>query len=45
MISQVATSGRDVVYATPAYGWIAGFLIVVGFVFTFATRRLDRIER
>jgi len=45
MISQVSTSGRDVVYATPAYGWIAGFLIIVGIAFTLATRRLDRIER
>lgn len=45
MISQVTTSGRDVVYSAPAYGWITGFLIIVGIAFVVATRRLDRIER
>lgn len=39
---QVDSAAR---YATPPYGWIAGFLVLVGAAFTLATRRLDRIER
>lgn len=45
VISYVAQAGDNVVYANPPYVWIAVFLAIVGAAFTFATRRLDRIER
>ena len=35
----------SIVYITPPYAWIAGFLILVGIVFAVVTRRFDRIER
>ena len=45
MISPIGQQGDRLVYLTPPFGWIAGFLILVGIVFTVATRHLDRIER
>lgn len=45
MISPIGQQGDSLVYLTPPFGWIAGFLILVGIVFAVATRRLDRIER
>ena len=45
MISPIGQQGERLVYLTPPFGWIAGFLILVGIVFAVATRRLDRIER
>lgn len=44
-ISQVTTADNAIVYTTPVYGWIAGFLVLVAVCFAFATRRFDRIER
>lgn len=45
VIGHAAQDGDHVAYVTPPYAWIAGFLILVGAVQAFATRRLDRIER
>ena len=45
VIAHVAQDGDHVAHLTPPYGWVAGFLILVGAVFAIATRRLDRIER
>lgn len=44
-ISQVGTDGQGIIFVTPPYLWIAGFLILVAALFTIATRRFDRIER
>ena len=45
VISHAGQRGDDVVYLTPPYVWIVGFVLLVAVVFTSATRRLDRIER
>lgn len=45
MISLVGQQERRPVHLDPPYEWIAGFLILMGIVFTVVTRRLDRIER
>jgi hypothetical protein len=45
MISHAGQEGSHISYLTPPYGWIGGFLLLVGVVFTVVTRRLDRIER
>lgn len=45
MISPVGQHGNKLVYFTPPFEWIAGFLLLVSVVFAVVTRRLDRIER
>ncbi|MDR7381422.1 ABC transporter permease [Promicromonospora iranensis] len=45
VIAHAAQDGDVVAYQSPSYAWIAGFLILVGAVYAFVTRRLDRIER
>ncbi|MFC7942892.1 ABC transporter permease [Microbacterium oxydans] len=45
MILHAGQQGDSIVYITPPYAWIAGFLILVGIVFAVVTRRFDRIER
>lgn len=45
MISPIGQQGNSLVYDTPPFKWIAGFLLLVGLFFGLATRRLDRIER
>lgn len=46
LISTVTqSSSNNIVYTTPPYPWIAGFLLLVGISFTVATRRLDHLER
>ena len=45
MISPVGQHGNKLVYLTPPFEWIAGFLLLVSVVFAVVTRRLDRIER
>lgn len=45
VISHASQIGGDAAYVVPPYGWVAGFLILVGVVFAVATRRLDRAER
>ena len=45
MISYVGQQGDNIIYITPDYVWIAGFLLLVGVVFIQMTRRLDRTER
>ena len=45
VIAHAAQNDAGVAYLTPPYAWIAAFLILVGAVYGFATRRLDKIER
>ncbi|MFF2652953.1 ABC transporter permease [Streptomyces sp. NPDC058045] len=45
VISHARQQDADVVHTSPPYGWIAGFLLLVGVVFAQVTRRLDRLER
>ncbi|MGQ4366196.1 ABC transporter permease [Streptomyces sp. SAS_272] len=45
VISHAGQASTRVTYITPPYAWIAGFLLLVGVVFTLVTRRLERIER
>ncbi|GAA4285188.1 hypothetical protein GCM10022261_27190 [Brevibacterium daeguense] len=45
LISHAGQNSAGVTYITPPYAWIAGFLVLVGVVFTLVTGRLDRIER
>jgi hypothetical protein len=45
MIAPVTSIDSEVVYVTPEYGWIIGFLVVIATAFAAVTRRLDRIER
>jgi len=45
VISHAGQQDGGVIYITPPYAWIAGFLILAGAVFTLVTRHLDQIER
>ncbi|MEA5055469.1 MAG: hypothetical protein VB093_18785, partial [Propionicimonas sp.] len=45
VISHASQHDGGVAYVSPPYPWVAGFLLLVGVVFTLATQHLDRLER
>ncbi|WP_338573631.1 ABC transporter permease [Arachnia propionica] len=45
VISHVGQHNGNVSYVTVAYGWVAGFLVIVALVFILVTRHLDHVER
>lgn len=45
MVAPVGQEGSSLTYLLPPFGWITGFIVLVGIVFAVFTRRLDPIER